>query len=122
MDRQFSKDISVYKKKALKGFSVREVLAGIGAIIAGCLISYLLIHYLRLPLMFTVYITGIVTAPVIYLFIKTDRGYTMPEIIKRKRELKKTSGKLPYKSYEMRMIDEMEKERKHAGKKKKRLF
>lgn len=120
MDREFSKDISAYKKKAWKGFSMAELIIGLAAIAGGGGITFLLVEYVHIPFMFTVYITGFISVPIIYIFIKRDRGYTIPEIMIRKRELRKTSGKLPYVSHEMLILLEMKKggNQKHVVKKK----
>lgn len=120
MDREFSKDISAYKKKAWKGFTLSEVIIGLAAIAGGGIITFLLVEYVHIPFIFTVYITGFVSVPIIYFFIKRNRGYTILQIVVRKRELKKTSGKMPYRSHEMMILLEAKKggNRKHVDQKK----
>lgn len=109
MDRQFSKDISQYKKAAWKGFSKEELAVILAALAAGCLLTYICVRYLGMSYDNAVYPGSIVVAPIIYCYFKKEKGIPLIRVILRKRQLKKENQKYPYKSSEMRMI-EIEKE------------
>lgn len=105
MDREFSKDISGYKKDMWKGFSTTEVVIIISTLILGCLTTYIFVKYIGMSFDNAVYPASLIGIPVIYVFFKKENGIPLIKVILIKRELKKTSGKLGYKSSEMKILD-----------------
>lgn len=109
MDREFSKDISSYKKEAWKGFSKEEMAVILAALAAGCLLTYICVKYLGIAFNSAVYSGIFVIAPVIYCFFRKENDIPLIKVFLRKRQLKRENQKYSYKSSEMKVI-ELEKE------------
>ena len=103
MDREFSKDISKYKRKAVKGFSKKELFTGIVIVVifAGQMYLFMalgmhkiLAFYLAMPLTMIVGMLGIYKI----------KGYTLLELYLKRKELMQSSGAMPYRSDEEKQI------------------
>ncbi len=106
MDREFSKDISIYKKKAWKGFSTYEIMVGVGVIALGSAITWFFMTKFKLPMIAAGYMDSFLIIPIIFLLFKKKRGYTLIQILLKRKELRMTSGKMPYRSDEMQILGE----------------
>lgn len=128
MDRNFSKDISSYKKDIWKGFSKEEIIIILIAISYGCVTTYLFVKYMGMSFDDAVIPASFVCCPVIYMYFKKENDIPLIKVIIRKRILKKTSGKLEYKSSEMQIFEMEAEERRRMlneekrRKKKKRII
>lgn len=109
MDREFSKDISSYKKEAWKGFTKEEMAVILAALAAGCLLTYICFRYLGMAFDNAVYPGSMAVAPVIYSYFKKENGIPLIKVILKKRKLKKEKQKYAYRSSEMKIL-EIEKE------------
>lgn len=105
MDREFSKDISSFKKDVWKGFSKEELTVIIAAVMLGCVVTLVAVWYFGLSFSDAVYPASVVGVPVIYACFKKENGIPLIQVILKKRKLKKTSGKFSYKSSEMRILE-----------------
>lgn len=126
MDRNFSKDISRYKKDIWKGFTTEELIVILVAGIVGFITTYIAVKYCGISFDNAIYPASFVGVPVIYLFFKKENGIPLIKVLFRKRELK-SSAKLPNKSSEMRILELENNERKRqmdeeARKKKRRII
>lgn len=121
MDREFSKDISSYKKDVWKGFSKEELTVILMAVLIGCVVTYVAVRYFGLSFSDAVYPASMVGIPVIYVFFKKENGMPFIQVILKKRKLKKTSGKFNYKSSEMRILELESEERKRLVDEEKRI-
>lgn len=122
MDREFSKDISSFKKDVWKGFSKEELIVIISAVMLGCVVTLVAVRYFKMTFEDAIYPASIIGLPVIYAFFKKENGIPLIRVMLRKRRLKKTSGKLNYKSSEMRILKlETEEKRRRLDEQRKRI-
>lgn len=99
MDREFSKDISAYKRKAAKGFSRTELLFGMLILAVGTIQIYFFTS-LGIHMLIATYLAMPLTIVIGFLCFFKKKEYTLFGLLLKKRELKKTSGAMPYRSEE----------------------
>lgn len=121
MDRNFSKDISSYKKDIWKGFSREEIIIILISLVLGCSATYILVKYMNMSFDDAVIPASLACCPVVYLYFKKENGIPLIKVIIRKRILKRTSKKLDYKSSEMQIVEmEAEERRQRLNEEKRR--
>lgn len=103
MDREFSKDISKYKRKAVKGFSKKELFTG-AVIVVLCAGQMYLFMALGMHTILAFYLAMPLTMLAGMLGIYKYKGYTLLELYLKRKELVKTSGAMPFRSEEEKEI------------------
>ncbi len=123
MEREFSKDISAYKRKAAKGFSGVELAAGALTLAVGAAQIYFFTR-LGIHMLISTYLAMPLTIIMGFLCFFKKKEYTLFGLLLKKQELKRSSGPMPYRSEEegkiVRLMEEQQKGDSYGRKKKKR--